>query len=81
MPAVHLRSRDQKAPRHLLGRYLETIQPRSVEVAKWMIHAAVGEDRDATIEALGAGMIGASDDRAEGVAAFNEKRRPNWPGR
>jgi enoyl-CoA hydratase/carnithine racemase len=22
-----------------------------------------------------------SGDRAEGVAAFNEKRRPRWPGR
>ncbi len=59
---------------------LAALSPRSVEVAKWMIHAAVGEDRDATIEALAAGMIGASDDRAEGGAAFHEKREPVFPG-
>ncbi len=46
----------------------------STEVAKYMIHAGVGEDRDALIEALGSGMVAASADRAEGVAAFLEKR-------
>lgn len=53
----------------------------AIEVAKYMIHAAVGEDRDAMIEALGAGMIGPSEDRREGVTAFREKRKPNFPGK
>jgi enoyl-CoA hydratase/carnithine racemase len=54
--------------------------PRAVEVAKYQIHAAVGEDRAAMIEALGGGMIAASDDKAEGVAAFAAKRKPEFPG-
>jgi enoyl-CoA hydratase len=53
---------------------------RATEVAKYMIHAAVGEDRAAMIEALGSGMIAASDDKAEGVAAFRAKRKPDFRG-
>jgi len=52
--------------------------PRATEVAKYMIHAAVGEDRSAMIEALGSGMISPTDDRTEGVTAFREKRKPNY---
>ncbi|MCP4318107.1 MAG: enoyl-CoA hydratase/isomerase family protein [Hyphomicrobiales bacterium] len=55
--------------------------PRATEVAKYMIHGAVGEDRGAMIEALGGGMIAASDDKAEGVAAFRAKRKPQFPGK
>ena len=54
--------------------------PRATEVAKYMIHAAVGEDRDAMIEALGSGMTAATADKAEGVAAFRAKRKPEFPG-
>jgi len=53
----------------------------AIEVAKYMIHAAAGEDSGAMIEALGAGMIGATVDRTEGVAAFCDKRKPNFSGR
>ena len=59
---------------------LEAMSPRAVEVAKYMIHAAAGEDGAAMVEALGSGMIGASADKAEGVAAFRAKRKPEFPG-
>ena len=54
--------------------------PRATEVAKYMIHAAAGEDRAAMIEALGSGMIAASADKASGVAAFRAKRKPEFSG-
>ena len=54
--------------------------PRASEVAKYMIHAGVGEDTSAMIEALGSGMIAASADKTEGVAAFRAKRKPEFPG-
>ncbi len=59
---------------------LRSTSPRATEVAKYMIHAAVGEDRAAMIEALGAGMTAATGDKAEGVAAFRAKRKPDFRG-
>lgn len=56
------------------------LSPRAVEVNKAMIHAARGEDTAAMIEALGSAAIAASDDRAEGVAAFRDKRKAEFPG-
>lgn len=72
---------DPRAAAFEIAQKLAGKSPRAIEVAKYMIHAAAGEDRGAMIEALGAGMIGSTEDRNEGVAAFREKRKPNFPGK
>ena len=52
--------------------------PRANEVTKYMLNVAHNEDTEAMIEALGGGMISSTKDKAEGMAAFVEKRKPNF---
>jgi enoyl-CoA hydratase/carnithine racemase len=72
---------DPRAAAIAIAAALSATSPRAVEVCKYMIHAAVGEDRAALTEALGSGMIAATADRSEGVAAFRAKRKPDFTGR
>lgn len=72
---------DARAAAQAIAGKTASQSPRAVEVAKYMIQAGAGEDRAALIEALGSGMIAASQDRAEGVGAFADKRKPLFPGR
>ncbi len=71
---------ETRAAARAIAECLAQTSPRATEVAKYMIHAAAGEDRAALVEALGSGMIATSADRAEGVAAFRAKRRPDFKG-
>ncbi|KUF10722.1 enoyl-CoA hydratase/isomerase family protein [Pseudoponticoccus marisrubri] len=72
---------DPRAAAQALLERAITLSPRAVEISKSMIHAAQGEDRGAMVEALGSAAIAASDDRAEGVAAFRAKRKPEFSGK
>ena len=73
-------SDDPLTAAHDMAEKLSGTSPRATEVAMYLIHAAAGEDRAAMVEALGGGMIAASADKSEGVAAFAEKRKPAFPG-
>ena len=59
-------SEDARQTAHEVAERAAALSPRAVEVAKYMIQAGVGEDRSALIEALGSGMIAASEDRVGG---------------
>ena len=64
-----------------MAEQISSKSPRANEVAKYMVNAAIGEDTEAMIEALGGGMISASEDSTEGVSSFREKRKPNFLGK
>ncbi|MFM2355067.1 MAG: hypothetical protein RLZZ528_803 [Pseudomonadota bacterium] len=71
---------DPLAAAKAIAERVEALSPRAVEITKAMIHAGQGEDPGALIEALGSAAISASADRREGVAAFRDKRKPDFPG-
>ena len=56
--------------------------PLAIRAAKQVIHAGLQTDLASglTIEVLSHQRLSLSDDRHEGVAAFNEKRAPVWRG-
>ena len=52
--------------------------PQATETAKWLIASALGEDAPANIEALAGAAMAATLEKAEGVAAFLDKRKPSF---
>ena len=52
--------------------------PRATELAKMMINAAEGEERERVTEALAGALAAHSPELAEGLAAFRDRRPPNF---
>jgi enoyl-CoA hydratase/carnithine racemase len=55
--------------------------PVAVQVAKALINAAEGEEREAAMEWLAGALVAGTDDLKEGVASFREKRPARFEDR
>jgi enoyl-CoA hydratase len=55
--------------------------PVSMQLTKQLINAAAGEDAAATLEAMAGALAATTEDGAEGVRSFREKRAPKYSGR
>lgn len=71
---------DPRAAATEIATRIAAAAPQATETAKWMIAAALGEDAAASVEALAGAAMAPSPERSEGVAAFLEKRKPDFGG-
>jgi enoyl-CoA hydratase/carnithine racemase len=64
-----------------LAAEMSTRAPVSLQLTKQLVNAASGEDRAATLEGIAGALAASTQDAAEGVRSFREKRPPNYTGR
>lgn len=64
-----------------LARQMTEKAPVSLQLTKQLINAAAGEDAAAALEAMAGALAATTDDGAEGVRSFREKRTPQYQGR
>lgn len=55
--------------------------PVALQLTKQLVNAACGEDSAATLEAMAGALAATTEDGAEGVLSFREKRPPDYRGR
>jgi enoyl-CoA hydratase len=61
-----------------LAQQIASRGPQATALAKLMINAAEGEEREAALETLAGQIAAGSADLQEGVAAFKDKRKPKF---
>lgn len=76
VPAAELSGRARS-----LAREMALKAPVSLQLTKQLINAAAGEDAAATLEAMAGALAATTEDAAEGIRSFREKRPPSYLGR
>jgi enoyl-CoA hydratase len=75
-PAARLQERALALAREMCGK-----APVSLQLTKQLVNAAAGEDVAVTLEAMAGALTATTEDGAEGIRSFREKRSPVYIGR
>ena len=63
-----------------LAAEMSTKAPVSLQLTKQLVNAASGEDQAATLEAIAGALAASTQDAAEGIRSFREKRATHYAG-
>jgi enoyl-CoA hydratase len=64
-----------------LAREIAMKAPVSVQLTKQLVNAAAGEGSAAALEAMAGALAATTEDAAEGIRSFRDKRAPTYAGR
>ena len=65
---------------HEMAQAMAQKAPVALQLTKLLVNAAAGEGREAALEAMAGALSATTDDAAEGLAGFREKRPPHFEG-
>jgi enoyl-CoA hydratase/carnithine racemase len=75
VPADRLTARVLALAKDMAGK-----APVALQLTKQLINAAAGEGAAAALEAMAGALAASTDDAAEGIQSFRDKRTPRYQG-